>query len=310
MRAYGSEVACKPIKGWKMNGKQQAQMHFTQEQYRELDVRYDSEQHALWCYKRASSQSCCTPELFVEGLHLYRAVEHYLRGETGEKLRYFIIASQLPGVFNLGGDVGLLLRLIRANDMEGLRNYAMACIDMLYVGYHLPITTISLVQGDAFGGGFEGALVSRVLIAERRARMGLPETLFNFFPGMGAYSLLARKLGVTHAERLILSGRTYSAEELYEMGVVDVLAEDGEGEKAVAAYVRKQNRSNNSYQAIHKMRQIYQPLSYDELLQVAKLWLDTASRLSERDLRIMERLAQSQEKLVVLYPPAEIKQLA
>lgn len=297
-----------------MDGKQQAQMYFAQERYHELDVRYDSEQQALWCHKRSSSQPCCTPELFAEVLHVYRTVEHYLRhdaeNDKPDMLRYFIVASKIPGVFNLGGDVGLLLRLIRTSDREGLRSYAKSCIDTLYVGYHLPITTISLVQGDAFGGGFEGALVSRVLIAERRAQMGLPESLFNFFPGMGAYSLLARKLGPARAERLILSGRMYSAEELYEMGVVDVLAENGEGEKAVSAYIKKQNRANNSYQAIHKVRQIYQPLSYNELLEIAKLWLDTALRLSERDLRIMERFAQSQEKLVILRPPAEVKQLA
>jgi DSF synthase len=94
------------------------------------------------------------------------------------------------------------------------------------------------------------------------------------------------------------------------MGVVDILAENGEGEKAVSAYIRKQSRANNSYQAIHKVRQIIHPLQYDELLQVAKVWLDAAMRLSERDLRVMERIAQSQEKLVVFQPPAEVKQLA
>ena len=297
-----------------MKGGQQAQTCFTQEQYREFDIQYDSEHQALWCYKRSSSQPCCTPEVFTEALHVYRAVEHYVRhdaeNDKPDMLRYFVIASQIPGVFNLGGDVGLLLRLIRTNDRDGLYNYAKSCIDTLYVGYHLPVTTISLVQGDAFGGGFEGALVSRVLIAERRAQMGLPESLFNFFPGMGAYSLLARKLGPVRAERLILSGRIYSAAELYEMGVVDVLAENGEGEKAVSAYIKKQNRANNSYQAIHKARQIYQPLNYDELLQIAKLWLDTALRLNQRDLRVMERFAQSQEKLVVFRSPSEVKQLA
>ena len=255
-----------------MNGGQQIQTYFAQEHYHEMDVRYDSEQKALWCHKRSSSQPCCTPELFSEALRLYRAVEGYLRHNTEhnkpDMLRYFIVASRIPGVFNLGGDVSLLLRLIRTNDREGLHNYAKSCIDTLFVGYHLPITTISLIQGDAFGGGFEGALVSRVLIAERQAKMGLPESLFNFFPGMGAYSLLARKLGPARAERLILSGRIYSAEELYEMGVVDVLAENGEGEKAVSAYIKKQNRANNSYQAIHKVRQIYQPLRYNELMEM------------------------------------------
>jgi DSF synthase len=247
-------------------------------------------------------------------LHVQHAVEQYVLHDSEDinrdKLRFFVIASQVPGIFNVGGDLDLLLKLVRANDREGLYNYAKSSIDALYTGYHLPVTTISLVQGDAFGGGFEGALVSRVLIAERQVQMGLPETLFNFFPGMGAYSLLARKIGQARAEQMILSGRTYTAPELHEMGVVDILAENGEGEKAVSAYIRKQSRANNSYQAIHKVRRIIHPLQYDELLQVAKVWLDAAMRLSERDLRVMERIAQSQEKLVVFQRPAEVKQLA
>jgi DSF synthase len=48
------------------------------------------------------------------------------------------------------------------------------------------VTTIALVQGDALGGGFETALSSNVLIAERSAKLGFPEILFNLFPGMGA----------------------------------------------------------------------------------------------------------------------------
>ena len=95
------------------------------------------------------------------------------------------------------------------------------------------MTTISLIQGEALGGGFESALSSNVIIAERRARMGFPEILFNLFPGMGAYSLLSRRLGMKRAEDMIFSGRIYTAEELHEMGVVDLLVEDGTGETAV-----------------------------------------------------------------------------
>jgi DSF synthase len=91
---------------------------------------------------------------------------------------------------------------------------------------------------------------------------------------------------------------------------VDVIAENGEGEQAVHAYMKKQSRASNTYRAVHQVRDICQPLNYDELMQVARIWLDAALRLGERDLRVMERFAKSQEKLVVLRPSAEVKQLA
>lgn len=285
-----------------------------QEDYRELVTRFDPEQGAMWCYMQPSFRPCCTPELISELQHFHHAVRQSVTHdqEKGKRdgIRFLVMASRMPGVFNLGGDLALFLKLIRAADREGLYQYAKSCIDLMHIGYHMPITTIALVQGDAFGGGFEGALTCRVLIAERQAQMGLPEILFNLFPGMGAYSLLARKLDPVRAERLILSGRMYSAEELFEMGIVDVLAENGQGEKAALTYMKKHSRAYNGYEAIHKIRQIYHPISYDELIRICDIWVDAALQLTARDLRIMERIAKTQEKLAVLRPSAELKQLA
>lgn len=296
-----------------MESQQQTQALFAQEKFHELNVRYDAEQRAIWCHAWPAPRPSYSPELLSEMLRLLHLIEertgHDLQNLMHDTPRYLIIASRVPGVFSLGGDLAVFLKLIRAADRDGLYRYAKSSIDIAYASYHLPITTIALVQGDAFGGGFEGALASRVLIAERQARMGLPDVLFNFMP-VCAYSLLARRLNPAGAERLILSGRTYDAADLYDMGVVDVLAENGHGEEAVRAYMKKQNRASNTYQAIHKVRRVHQHISYDELAQIAEIWVDTALQLNERDLRIMERLAQSQEKLVVLRPSAEVKQLA
>ena len=297
-----------------MEGKQQAQACFTHKHYNELDIRYQQEHRAVWCYLRPSARPCCTTGLLEELGHFHRAIEQQVKldAENGKRdgLRFLVLASRVPGVFSLGGDLVLFLKLIRAGNRDGLFRYVKSCIDMVHLYYHMPITTISLVQGDALGGGLEGALMSRVLIAERQAQMGLPEILFNLFPGMGAYSLIARRLDTARAERLILSGRIYSAEELYDTGLVDVLAENGQGEEAVLAYMKKHDRARNGYEAVHKARQIYHPLSYDELMRIGVLWVDTALQLNERDLRIMERISQSQEKLVAFQPPAEVKQLA
>ena len=108
------------------------------------------------------------------------------------------------------------------------------------------------MQGDALGGGFETALSSDILIAEQGTKMGFPEILFNLFPGMGAYALLSRKLDAKRAERIILSGKLYSAEELYDMGLVDVLVAPNAGEAAVQEYVKREERARNGYQALRK----------------------------------------------------------
>src|SRR5437588_12238317 len=156
----------------------------------------------------------------------------------------------------------------------------------------LPLTTIALVEGDALGGGFECALSASVLVAEESARMGFPEVLFNLFPGMGAYSFLARKIGRRAAEELICGGNLYTGRQLYDMGVVDVLAPDGAGEAAVYSFIKKHAKAGNGRRAIEMANREISPISYDELWRVVNIWVDAASRLTERDLRMMERLVR------------------
>ncbi|GAB1232828.1 hypothetical protein UT4_12940 [Ferrigenium sp. UT4] len=178
-------------------------------------------------------------------------------------------------------------------------SYATQCVDALILRIHhfdLPLTTISLVQGDALGGGFEAALTSDVIIAEKGSIMGFPEVLFNLFPGMGAYSLLGRKVGSQNAEKIILSGKMFTAEELLGMGVVDVIAENGEGEKALFDYVKKQERRSNAYQAVQRAKHRFNPVTHQELLDITTIWVDAALKLTEKDLKVMDRLVRSQER--------------
>ncbi len=156
------------------------------------------------------------------------------------------------------------------------------------------ITTIALVQGDALGGGMEYAISSDVLIAERSAKMGMPEILFNLFPGMGAYSFLSRKVGAVQAERMILGGSLYSAEKLHEMGIVDVLAEDGQGKQAVLDYIHKAERAQNGYRAFRQAKLYCNPVTYEELMNITTVWVDAALHLEEKSLRMMERLVSRQ----------------
>ncbi|MEQ9350892.1 MAG: crotonase/enoyl-CoA hydratase family protein, partial [Alphaproteobacteria bacterium] len=218
--------------------------------------------------------------------------------ETGP-LRYMVWASDMPGVWNLGGDLRYFAERIRRRDRDGLLTYAHAVVGEGYrnaVNLNLPIVTVSRFQGDALGGGFEAALSSNLLVAEKGSKFGLPEVLFNLFPGMGAYSFLARRISAAYAERLIFSGRIHTAEELHDVGVIDVLTEPGKGVEGFLDHVDRNRDRFNAHRAIYRARQIYHPISRDEMLDIATMWVDTALTLSERDLAKMERLAAAQDK--------------
>ena len=267
----------------------------------ELDLTRSPDGRTVWCYMRPKEKPSFTPSMLRELITLRRAMQARYAGPNvvDTAPRYFVGGSRLPRIFNLGGDLAYFADKIRAQDHKGLLAYAHDCVD---VGYHmangfgLPMITIALVQGDALGGGFEGALSFNVIVAEKSAKFGLPEILFNLFPGMGAYHFLARKLDAARAERMILGGNIYSAAQLHELGLVDVLADDGEGEAAVRDYIARHDRQHAVLRSIRQVRNRVAPLSLRSLKDVAEIWADHALRLEESDLRKMERLRSAQSR--------------
>jgi len=270
--------------------------------YENLQLRLDAQAETLWCFMDPVGRPSFTPPVLRDITRMQHAVKRMF--ETSDRanqppFRYFVFASRTPGIYNLGGDLGLFIDCIRKGDRAGMTRYAHYAIEAVYrnsAAFHVPVVTIALVQGDALGGGFECAMSLNMIVAEKSAKMGLPEILFNLFPGMGAYSFLSRRLDVQRAEKLITSGRTYTAVELHEMGIVDVLAEDGCGESAVQDYVASHRRKWNAHYAMFQARQRVRPVTLDELRDVVDIWADAALRLPESDLRKMQRLVASQDR--------------
>ena len=268
----------------------------------QFDLEFEADTSTIWAWFNPTGTPCFSLGL----LNDIRAHDSMLEANKGfvphlgelHKANYYVVGSRIPHVFNLGGDLALFILLIKSREREALAHYAKLCIDNIYPrirNYGCPtMTTISLVQGDALGGGFETALSSDVIIAEENAQLGLPEILFNLFPGMGAFSLLARRIGMRAAEDLITSGRILPASKLHEMGVVDVLAKDGEGEATVRQWIAKNQKRRNGFQAVYQARQHVQPIEREELDRITDVWVDAALRLEDRDLKMMSRIVRSQ----------------
>jgi DSF synthase len=276
---------------------------FPQTQLRQLETRFEVEHGVLWGFMNPTPRPCFNLELLADLHSFVESITQpggfiWSKGQE-HAIQYAVIASKVPDVFNLGGDLAYFSNAIRLRDRESLVHYGQKCIANLFPwsrNCELQLTTIGLVQGDALGGGFECALSSTVLVAEESARMGFPEILFNLFPGMGAYSFLARKVGRRMTEEIITSGNMYTGRQLYDMGIVDVLAPDGAGEAAVYGFIRKHAKAANGRRAIERLRHEVEPVSYDELMRVVGVWADAALRLDERDLRMMERLVRAQNR--------------
>ncbi|MBJ6977819.1 MULTISPECIES: crotonase/enoyl-CoA hydratase family protein [unclassified Luteimonas] len=285
-----------------------------------LRITHDPSNASHWCHMHASQafsdaayRPCFSPRLLRE-LRLFarEAIEGCQAASAAADgpapaLSHIVIGSDAH-VFNLGGDLDLFAGLIRQRDRDGLLRYATECVDsihLLHTRLHPDAHTVALVQGDALGGGFELALACQTIVAERGVQMGFPEVLFGLFPGMGAYSLLSRRIGARRAEAMMLDGVMYSSEALHDMGIVDVLAEPGEGVRAVNELIRQNGRMAAARLALHRVRESIDPIPHAELMDTTRIWVDTALQLGDRQLRMMERLVRAQlQRPVALSAPA------
>lgn len=265
----------------------------------EMKLEFDQNDKILWCKLHQEGKPCFTFDLGEELETAQIFLENNLN-DYPDAVRYFVFGSDTPEVFNLGGDLELFINNIRDNNIEMMRRYAHKSINILdrnLRSFNSNVITIGMVEGNALGGGFEFALSFDILIAEKSTRFGLPEILFNLFPGMGAYSFLSRKIGRKATEEMILGGNIYTGQQLHDLGVVDILAEDGEGHKCVSEYVRNNHKRFNAEKSIYDVRKKINPITKSELMEITNLWSDMAMKLNEDDLRKMEKLVKAQKRL-------------
>lgn len=85
--------------------------------------------------------------------------------------------------------------------------------------------TIAMVNGYALGGGFELALACDFIVASTNAKFGFPEISLDTMPGWGGTQLAVRKIGLSRAKEMVLTGRHYCVDECRSFGFIARVAE-------------------------------------------------------------------------------------
>lgn len=238
-----------------------------------------------------------TPELVQEFRGLVDDLQD--RRLSAPPLHYAVVQSADPGYFSMGGDLRFFRDCIQRRDAVLLRDYSMRCLDLLqsWSGRIKDTTTsIALVQGRALGGGFEMALSMDYLIAEEQSSFGFPEIMFGLFPCTGAMGLLSGRIGARQAERMMTNKKVYSAIELYDMGLVDEICSEGEGELAVERFIANHSSRLKARLKVQQSRCRHAVLDHAEGVRIVDDWVETAMCLSAAELRAMDMLIMMQAR--------------
>lgn len=207
-------------------------------------------------------------------------LERFLAELDVERTAALIIRSEVRGGFSAGADLRELYHGIVDADPEareqGIRDFidrihrVMDTLDML------PLTTIGVVHGVCFGGGFELALTCDVLIAERSARFCFPELRLGILPGFGGIPRLRRDVSNAVVRDLLLTGRSINAKKAIAAGLVSQMVPPGEGVIAARSTARQSTKFDRD--ALATTKRFMKPLPRAELDEEKRHFLRLAQR--------------------------------
>jgi enoyl-CoA hydratase len=146
------------------------------------------------------------------------ALEARLReAETDPQVRVVVLASAAEKAFAAGANIREMAPMgpTEAHEHGGRGQRITRAIE------RLPLPVIAAVHGVCLGGGCEIALACDFIVASPDALFGQPEINLGVMPGWGGTRRLPRRVGAARARRWILTGRSVSAEEALEAGLVD-----------------------------------------------------------------------------------------
>lgn len=149
-----------------------------------------------------------------------------------EGVRAAVLVGGGDKAFVAGADIAAMAGLSAA-EAEGFAGYGQGIFSRI-AACRVPV--IAGVQGFALGGGCELAMACDLIFAGPKARFGQPEVKLGVIPGFGGTQRLTRRVGMSAALDLCLTGRMVKAEEAVRMGLASrVTSEDVLGDCLAAA---------------------------------------------------------------------------
>jgi len=145
---------------------------------------------------------------------LDQALEVVAAGEA----RVLVIRGAGERAFCAGGDLKELEHMRSAEAASSMARSMRATLDRLP---QMSIPVIAGVNGDAFGGGAEVAVACDIRVAAAHARIGFAQITLGLMPAWGASERLTALVGRGRALTMLLSGRTMTAQEAHQQGLVE-----------------------------------------------------------------------------------------
>jgi enoyl-CoA hydratase/carnithine racemase len=203
-------------------------------------VGYELRGSAAWLrLQRPEKMNAINPEV-IEGLRsgLAKAQRDGARS---------VVLTGSGGVFCAGADLKHVLRGL--DDVSAIERLLEAAEELMCAIERHPTPVIAAVNGTAIAGGFELVLACDLVVASEDAVLADGHIKYGLFPGGGSTARLPRIVGSNRAKHLLFTGRTATASEMRELGVVNDVVGAEQLEAAVADLCARIARGSGAAQA-------------------------------------------------------------
>jgi len=191
-----------------------------------------------------------------------------------------IISSARAEGFCAGADLRELYErsqeLRAAERAPAIRNFLERIHRVMNALDSAPLTTIAAAHGVTFGGGFELALTSDLIIADKMARFCFPELRLGLIPGFGGIPRLKRDVGNAVVRDLLLTGRSINAAKAQSVGLVSQVTAEGDAlrvARATAAQIGKFDRETTI-----AAKRFIKPIPREELRREIEIFCELFTR--------------------------------
>lgn len=177
--------------------------------------------------------------------------------DGNKAIRVLLITSAKKGIFIAGADINEIKEI--KDEKDALKKVKKGQ-DILSQIAKLKIPTVAVINGACMGGGSELILACdyRVVVANDKTNLGLPEVNLGIIPGFGGTQRLPALIGLPNSLKMILSGKPINYKKAYKIGLADLIIREEFLAKDLSEFVneilKKDNKYQNKQKALKKKR--------------------------------------------------------
>jgi enoyl-CoA hydratase / 3-hydroxyacyl-CoA dehydrogenase len=158
--------------------------------------------------------------------------ENFSEAESNPDIKGIVIQGA-GKAFVAGADIRYFIQNIKNGRIDDTVKFTRGGHELLLRIENSTKRTIALLDGLSLGGGSELALACQAIVATSAGSMGFPETAIGIFPGLGGMLRTARQIGTELAKYYVFTGRTITAQDAYDLGIVSIITNLQDLEKVI-----------------------------------------------------------------------------